>query len=262
MVVTQRRFLIVGNWKENHTIAPLTDFILDVINSSEYSAEALQVVIAPAMIHIARAKELLRRDIPVAAQTCSPYSFGAYTGEVSSEMLKDLGVHWVLAGHSERRRIFGETDEITAMKVKRISAVGLHPIICVGEELADRQAGKATTAVLSQLHSLKDAVNDWRSVVLCYEPVWAVGSGVCASPGQAQDMHLVIRNWVGDNVGVEEAGQVTIIYGGSVNESNCKELILQADIDGFLVGGASIQPQFRALIEATSKAHSEKYPGN
>lgn len=261
MVVVQRQFLIVGNWKENHTIAPLTDLILDVINSSEYSAAALQVVIAPAMIHIAKAKELLRRDISVASQTCSPYSFGAYTGEVSSEMLKDLGVRWVLAGHSERRRIFGETNEVTAMKVKRISAVGLRPIICVGELLEDRQEGKAHSAVLSQLQSLKDAVNDWLSVVLCYEPVWAVGSGVCASPAQAQDMHLLIRNWVSDNVAADVANQVPIIYGGSVSESNCRELVLQTDIDGFLVGGASIQPQFRAIIETTSKAHAEKYPG-
>lgn len=254
-----RQFLIVGNWKENHTLAPLIDLIIDVINPSQYSS-SLQVLIAPAMIHIPKAKELLRRDIYVAAQTCSPYSFGAYTGEVSTEMLKDLGVRWVLAGHSERRRIFGETNEITAMKVKRICAVGLHPIICIGELSEDRTEGKSTSVVLAQLQALKDAISDWESVVLCYEPAWAVGTGVSASPAETQEMCAFIRNWVRDNTGTEAASRIPVIYGGSVNESNCKELILQPDIDGFLVGGASIQPQFRNIMETTSKAYAEKYP--
>lgn len=255
----QRQFLIVGNWKENHTLAPLIDLILDVINPSEYSPTSLQVVIAPAMIHIAKAKELLRRDIPVAAQTCSPYSFGAYTGEVSSEMLKDLGVRWIIAGHSERRRIFGETNEVTAMKVKRICAVGLHPIICIGELSEDRTQGKSTSVILCQLQALKDAISDWQSVVLCYEPAWAVGTGVSASPAEAQEMHAFIRHWVRDNAGMEAASHIPVIYGGSVSEFNCKELILQPDIDGFMVGGASIQPQFRNILETTSKAYEEKH---
>ena len=250
----------MGNWKENHTIAPLTDLVLDVINPAEFNPAYVQVIIAPAMIHIAKAQELLRRDITVAAQTCSPYSFGAFTGEVSTEMLKDLGVRWILAGHSERRRMFGETNEVTAMKVKRICSVGLHPIVCVGESPEERQEGKATEVVLAQLTVLKDSVADWLAVVLCYEPVWAVGTGVSATPVQAQEMHALIRNWVRDNTDPEIAAQISIIYGGSVNETNCRELLLQPDIDGFLVGGASLQPQFKDIIECSSKTHGEKYP--
>ena len=258
-MVGHRRFFVLGNWKENHTIAPLTDLVLDVINPSQVDADRMQVVIAPAMIHIPKAMELLRRDIPVAAQTCSPYGFGAFTGEVSSEMLKDLGVRFIIAGHSERRRVFGETNEIVGMKVKRICAVGLRPVICVGESAEQRSEGKAVEAVLHQLQAVKDGISTWSNVVLVYEPVWAVGTGTSATPEQAQEMHTLLRNWVRDNAGAEIASQLPIIYGGSVTELNCKDLIMQADIDGFLIGGASLQPAFRVILETCNKAFEEKY---
>jgi triosephosphate isomerase len=261
-VVGPRLFFIGANWKENETLDPLTDLVLDVINPSRIDSHYLQVVIAPSVIHIPKTMELLRRDIGVAAQTCSPYSFGAYTGEVSTEMLKDFGVQWVLVGHSERRKMFGETNEVVAMKLVRSLSAGLNVILCIGETLEERQSGLTMESLHQQLEAALPSISNWRKVVIAYEPLWAIGTGRTATPEQAHEVHFGIRKWVRDRTTPHIAEALQIIYGGSVSEENCKSLMLQPDIDGFLIGGASLKPGFRTILEVCNALYVDKYGGN
>ncbi|KRT82538.1 hypothetical protein AMK59_3405, partial [Oryctes borbonicus] len=159
-------------------------------------------------------------------------------------MLKDIGVEWVILGHSERRHIFCESDELIAEKVKHALENGLKVIACVGETLDEREAGKTEEVVFRQTQAIKDQISNWDNVVIAYEPVWAIGTGKTATPQQAQDVHQALRCWFDGKVGAEVANCIRIQYGGSVTEKNCKELASQPDIDGFLVGGASLKPEF------------------
>jgi len=177
---------------------------------------------------------------------------GAFTGEISAEQLKNQGVHWVIIGHSERRSLFGETDEIMSHKVAKAQERGLKSIICIGELLEERESGKTNDVLRTQLEAIKPAITDWDTVVIAYEPVWAIGTGKVASPKQAQETHCFIRNWVFDNVGAAVAGKLRIQYGGSVKGNNAADLIAQPDIDGFLVGSASIKPEFADIISAAN----------
>lgn len=166
-------------------------------------------------------------------------------------MLKDVGADWVIIGHSERRAIFGESDELVAEKTAFALAEGMKVIACIGETLQEREAGQTEAVVFRQMKAIAAQVKDWTNVVVAYEPVWAIGTGKTASPAQAQDVHAALRKWLVDNVSADVSASLRIQYGGSVTAANCRELGSQPDIDGFLVGGASLKPEFVQIVNAT-----------
>lgn len=214
-----------------------------VLSSSE-------VVCAPPTAYIDFARQKLDPKIAVAAQNCYKVTNGAFTGEVSPGMIKDLGATWVVLGHSERRHVFGESDELIGQKVAHALEEGLGVIACIGEKLDQREAGITEKVVFEQTKVIADNVKDWNKVVLAYEPVWAIGTGKTATPQQAQEVHEKLRGWLKSNVSDAAAQNTRIIYGGSVTGANCKELASQPDVDGFLVGGASLKPEFVDIINA------------
>ena len=167
---------------------------------------------------------------------------GAFTGEISVEQLKENDISWSLTGHSERRVILGEEDDFVARKTKAALDGGLGAILCVGETLEQREANKTIEIVTRQLRAVVERTKDWSKIVVAYEPVWAIGTGKVATTEQAQEVHAAIRHWLAKNVSKDAAEKTRIIYGGSVSNKNCKELAKQPDIDGFLVGGASLKP--------------------
>ena len=221
-----------------------------------FSANSEVVIAAPA-IHLATLKKTFRPDISVAAEDVGfKKGYGAYTGELSAELLADSGIKWTLTGHSERRVGFGfpgETSEVVGVKTKNAIDAGLSVMACIGEQLADRQNGTTMKVCAEQLEAIKKALKteDWKKVVIAYEPVWAIGTGVTASPKQAQDTHADIRKWLAQNISPAVAAETRIIYGGSATAANAGELYSQPDINGFLVGGASLKPEFVQIINVT-----------
>lgn len=208
------------------------------------------VVVAPTAAHLLYVKERITPKIHVSAQNAYKVAKGAFTGEISPAILKDLGINWVILGHSERRHVFGEKDELIAEKVQHAISEGLSVIACIGEQLQEREAGLTEEVVFKQSKAIADVVSDWSKVVIAYEPVWAIGTGKTATPEQAQEVHVSLRSWLSDNVSSAVAQTTRIIYGGSVNAKNCQDLAAQADVDGFLVGGASLKPEFAQIINA------------
>jgi triosephosphate isomerase (TIM) len=206
----------------------------------------IEVVIAPPALYLLLAREHLRSGIEVAAQNVFDKPNGAFTGEISVEQLKDSGITWTLLGHSERRVILQEDDAFVASKCKTALEGGIGVILCCGESLEQREREETIAVVTSQLGAVAKELNGntehWKKVVIAYEPIWAIGTGKVASAQQAQEVHEAIRAWLKKEVGEKAAEETRVIYGGSVNEKNCKELATQNDIDGFLVGGASLKP--------------------
>ena len=247
-----RKLIIAANWKMNKGPAETADFIAGFLPSVQALAGECDIVIAPPFVSIPSASALLA-DSPVAlsAQNASEQEKGAFTGEVSTAMLKETGVQHVILGHSERRSIYGEGDQLINAKVKKCLAADLHPIFCIGETLEERESGKLQEVLRRQVSGgLAGLSNDDMStVVLAYEPVWAIGTGVTATPEQAQEAHAFVRTLVGEQFGMEVAEATRIQYGGSVKPSNSADLMAREDIDGALVGGASLEAEsFRDLI--------------
>lgn len=211
------------------------------------------VIVAPPSVYFSQVRELLKNsNIALAAQNVSEHKMGAYTGEVSVEMLKDFGVSYVILGHSERRSYYGETDSLVAQKVAAVLNAGLTPILCVGETLAEREAEATLKVCESQVSAVIKHVGvaAFKNIVIAYEPVWAIGTGLSATAQQAQDVHHAIRHYIGlqDQIVAEK---VQILYGGSVKSSNSKELFSMPDIDGALVGGASLViEEFVGIVKA------------
>jgi len=201
-----------------------------------------ETVIAPPSLYLLLVREHLRPEIEVAAQNVFDKPNGAFTGEISVAQLKDSNITWTILGHSERRTILGETDEVVASKTKFATDGGLGVIWCCGESLEEREAGSTIAVVSRQLAALKAAGPDWARVVIAYEPIWAIGTGKVATTEQAQEVHAAIRAWLAKEVDAKVADETRILYGGSVTEKNSSDLAKQADIDGFLVGGASLKP--------------------
>lgn len=243
-----RKFFVGGNWKLNGDKASL-GALAESMNKAPLDPNTEVVCGAPA-IYIDFARQKLDPKIGVAAQNCYKLAKGAFTGEISPAMIKDCGAHWVILGHSERRHVFGETDELIGQKVAHALSEGLGVIACIGEKLDEREAGVTEKVVFDQTKHIADNVKDWSKVVLAYEPVWAIGTGKTASPQQAQEVHEKLRQWLKKHVSEAVANSTRIIYGGSVTASNCKELAGMADLDGFLVGGASLKPEFIDIINA------------
>lgn len=249
-----KRAWVGGNWKCNGTKDSLTA-LMEAFGSDSGVPSDVDVVIAPATIHIGLAQTGMRRDFQLAAQNIwtQPGS-GAFTGEVSAAMVKDFGLGWVLVGHSERRHLMGETLDMTVEKVLAAFSVGLKVVLCIGETLAEREADKTMEVVIEQLGCVAKAIDEanWGSIVIAYEPVWAIGTGKVATPSQAQQVHAGIRQWLAETVSDSVASATRIVYGGSVKDSNCASLIAETDVDGFLVGGASLKPMFLDIIRSAS----------
>jgi triosephosphate isomerase len=248
--------LIGGNWKCNGTVAQIKSMI-GVLNAAGPFSPNSEVVIATPAIHLATAKATFRPDIAVSAEDVGfKKGYGAFTGEISAEMLADSGIKWTLTGHSERRVGFGypgETSKVVGIKTKNAIDNGISVMACIGEQLADRQKGTTMDVCAEQLIGIKEALAevDWKKVVIAYEPVWAIGTGVTASPEQAQETHAQIREWLSKNISKTVAEETRIIYGGSATAANCKDLYSKPDINGFLVGGASLKAEFVEIINCT-----------
>lgn len=240
--------LVVGNWKMNGSLESNRLLVQEIALDNASSG----AVLCPPLVFLSQVKELLAGSaIVLGAQNVCRYSEGAYTGEVSVSMLQDVGVGYVIVGHSERRALFAESDADVAAKVLAVCSVGLVPIVCVGETLAQRQQGIAHSVVLSQLRAVLDVVGlaAFRSCVFAYEPVWAIGTGVAATVADVLDMHSTIKRCFGE-WGV---ANVAVLYGGSVKPDNAAELMALPVVDGALVGGASlVAEQFLAVCRAAN----------
>ena len=244
-----RQTLVVGNWKMHGTRASVASLLGEVAGSMP--AGGAEVAVCPSYVHLSQAVELCAgSDLAVGAQDCSHMQSGAYTGEVAAQMLVDQGCRWVILGHSERRRYHLESDNLVAAKLGAAVAAGLQAIVCVGETREQREGGEEETVVASQLRGALDGQADLAGLVVAYEPVWAIGTGLTATPEQAQAMHAFIRKCLADVEGIDAAA-TRVLYGGSVKADNAAELFAQTDIDGALVGGAALKAgDFLAIVAA------------
>lgn len=240
-----RKFFVGGNFKMNGSISSIKE-IIDNLNKAVLDAQ-VEVVVAPPALYLLLVRECLRAGIEVAAQNVFDRPNGAFTGEISVAQLKDSNITWSILGHSERRTILKETDDVVASKTKFATDNGVGVIWCCGESLKEREAGKTIEVVSRQLEALKAQGPDWSKIVIAYEPIWAIGTGKVATTEQAQEVHKAIRDWL-KGVSAKVADETRILYGGSVNGKNCGELSKQPDIDGFLVGDASLKPAFIDII--------------
>jgi len=243
----QRRFFVGGNWKCNGTKASITDLV-GKLNKADVP-QGVDVVVAPTFLHIDLVQRLLtNKAIDVSAQNCAQFGkAGAYTGELTPDLIKDFGLSWVILGHSERRAIFHTDDETVGKQVSVALAQGLKVIACVGETLEEREANQTMQVIERQMKAIAANVSDWSRVVIAYEPVWAIGTGKTATPAQAQDVHRDLRALL-DTYKSGIGATTRIIYGGSVKGDNADELAKKEDIDGFLVGGASLKADEFATI--------------
>lgn len=207
-------------------------------------------MVAPPALYLDFVRQRINPKVNVAAQNCYKTEKGAFTGDISPAMIKDCGGNFVILGHSERRNVFGESDQLIGEKVKHALESGLNVLPCIGEKLEERETGKTEEVVFRQMKHIAENINDWSKVVIAYEPVWAIGTGKTATPQQAQEVHAKLRKWLETNVSQAVADSTRILYGGSVTGSNAKELATQPDIDGFLVGGASLKPEILDIIKA------------
>tara|TARA_R110000868_G_scaffold72169_1_gene210646 strand:- start:53 stop:805 length:753 start_codon:yes stop_codon:yes gene_type:complete len=248
-----RKKIVAGNWKM-HKNAEQTEDLLNELIAKLPTETAVQVIVAPTFVNLASAVAHLEfTNVTVAAQNMHQAEGGAFTGEISADMLQSVGVQTVILGHSERRAIFHETDAIIANKVDTALEHDMTVIFCFGEELKDRQSKNHFNVVENQLKDglLHIKESDWENIILAYEPVWAIGTGETASPEQAQEMHEFIREVVLKAFGKEIAENVSILYGGSVKPENAKEIFSKPDVDGGLIGGAALKADdFAAIVNA------------
>lgn len=238
-----RRSLVAGNWKMHGSRDSIADLLQALIRKSGLGFDAVDLVVCPPSPYLQMCQQLLDgSDWQLGAQNVHSQPCGAYTGEVAAPMLADFSVRYVLVGHSERRQLAGETDAIIAEKFSAVLHHSMRPILCLGETLEERETGRAEEVVATQLNAVLEhsGVAAMTDAVIAYEPVWAIGTGRTASAGQAQQMHRFIRELMARR-SARVAGQIRIIYGGSVNAGNARELFAQPDIDGGLVGGASLK---------------------
>ena len=250
-----RKKIVVGNWKMNLDKAQSLQLVSEISNDLGQLSSDTRVVVSPPYINIPYVMDTSARDrqIIVAAQNMHQAEDGAYTGEISAEMLKGAGVNTVILGHSERREYFNEDAHLLTKKVEQALEHGLEVIFCFGEKLEDRKSENHFNVVEYQL---KDSLfhlkeSDWQHIVLAYEPVWAIGTGETASPEQAQEMHAFIRNLITEQYDDDLANDVSILYGGSVKPSNANEIFSKPDVDGGLIGGASLKAEdFLAIVNA------------
>ena len=247
-----RTKMVAGNWKMNKNLQEGLALAAEL--KQQVKNPACTVVIGTPFIHLASVCDLLKGSaIHVAAENCADKQKGAFTGEVSAEMVKSTGAEYCILGHSERRAYYNETPAILKEKVELALANGLKPIFCIGEVKEEREAGKQNEVVKAQLKQSLFHLDEaaFRQITLAYEPVWAIGTGLTATPAQAQEMHAFIRSLIAEHYGQAVADDTTILYGGSCNEKNAAELFANPDVDGGLIGGASlVADKFLAIIAA------------
>lgn len=248
-----RNKIVAGNWKMNKTLQEGIAFA-EELNQVLCGKTKCKIIIAPPFIHLSELSKIFDKTaISVAAQDCADKASGAYTGEVSAAMIKSTGASSVILGHSERRAYYGETSDILKEKLRLALLENLTPIFCIGETLAEREADEQFAVVEIQLKSalLGLSADDFAKIILAYEPVWAIGTGKTATPSQAEEMHAFIRSVIEKLYGNTVAGQTSILYGGSCNAKNAAELLAKPNIDGGLIGGASLKVEdFTAIINA------------
>lgn len=245
--------IIAGNWKMNKLFSEADDFFDSIVEyvSDIDSLNDTEIIVCPPSLYLELSTDYTL-DLPIAigAQNASQHEFGAYTGEISPQMLNAMGVKFCIVGHSERREYFGETDKIVNMKLKNIQNAGIMPIFCLGETLKQRESGEMKSVILKQLKLGLDGVKIENNLYIAYEPIWAIGTGKTATVKQAQEVHSFIRNWLRKNYGDKIAEQTPILYGGSVKPENIEELLMEQDINGGLVGGASLdENKFMQMIK-------------
>eukprot|EP01083_Nonionella_stella_P188262 693490_1 len=257
----KRTFFVGGNWKCNGTKKSVTD-LCDGL--AKIDTKGIDVLVAPVSIHIPLVQSKLPSDsFIVSCQNVSATGPGAYTAEIAAEQLSDLGITTTLIGHSERRKYYGETNEITTTKIQRALSQKIKCVCCLGETLEERKSNKVEQVCFASLKAIAQGVGkdkaQWDNIVIAYEPVWAIGTGVACDKDKAQITHASLRKWFKDNIGDDIANSIRIIYGGSVKPKNCEELIAQKDIDGFLVGGASLKPDmYGKIIEGVQKEAAKR----
>ncbi len=244
---------VAGNWKMNTSLAEAKQLVKQV-SLQVAEIKDVRIAVCPPFPYLIPIVETLQgSQIKVGAQNMHFEKQGAFTGEVSGDMLRDIGCTYVIIGHSERRHIFGEDDSVINKKIRKALEIGLKPILCVGEQLEEREAGKTEQIVETQIkRGLENiSADQMMNITIAYEPVWAIGTGKTATPEQAQDVHRFIRDWLEDRYNQTLAEKICIQYGGSVNQENAKTLMNQTDIDGALVGGASLKAEhFSSIIKA------------
>ena len=252
-----RKKIVAGNWKMNKNREEAASLVKKLIHllSDQYNVKCDQVILAPPFPFLSDVCDLTKNKakIKIAAQNCHSEEKGAFTGEVSATMIKSVGAEYVIIGHSERRAYFAESNDFLAKKVNAVLKCGLFPIFCCGETLPEREKGNHFNVVKQQLQESVFGLSelDFQNVIVAYEPVWAIGTGVTATADQAQEMHAAIRNYIAERYNPALAENITILYGGSCNAKNAKELFANTDVDGGLIGGASlIEADFAAIVNA------------
>lgn len=249
-----RKNIVAGNWKMNKSFQEGITLAQKLNDALADKTLKCDVIISTPFIHLATAVQTVNPDkIAVAAQNCADKASGAYTGEVSAAQIASTGAKYVILGHSERRAYYGETDTILKEKVLLALENNLQPIFCIGEVLEEREAGKQNQVVQKQIEEalFNLSAEQFSKIVLAYEPVWAIGTGKTATPEQAQEIHAYIRSLIANKYGQDVADNTTILYGGSANAGNAKELFSKPDVDGGLIGGASLEvDKFLPIIEA------------
>ena len=253
-----RNLLVAGNWKMNCGPKETSALLQGIKKSDVTIPEEVDVLVCPPMVSLKTASEELKDapGIALGAQNVHSEDNGAYTGEVSTSMLNEINCEYVILGHSERRQYFGETDTTVNAKVLKSLSDGLRPVICVGESLEQRKAGEQQRVVRKQVEAALVNVDDSdaASLVIAYEPIWAIGTGETASPDQAQEMHKMIRSVLSDLYSESAADDIQVLYGGSMKPHNAEELMSQPDVDGGLIGGASLKADsFTAIIEVADE---------
>lgn len=253
-----RKYLVAGNWKCNGTTESV-DELIKIFNEAGPIPSSVEVAVCAPFLYIPQLLTKLRDDMAVGAQNCGNNAAkGAFTGQTGAFMIKDVGCPWVIVGHSECREGFGmqgEPNELCAEKAKVAVDAGLKVMFCIGEKKEERESGKTDEVNSTQLAPLKAALEekDWASIAIAYEPVWAIGTGLTATPEMAQETHASIRKWISDNVSPDVAKAIRIQYGGSMKGANAVELLAQPDIDGGLIGGASLKADFFNVINGVPK---------
>ncbi len=253
-----RKIIIAGNWKMNKCLSETRQFVNTVVSAlTRMEINRVVPIIAPAYPFLHEAiRERIGSELQIAAQDVSLNNDGAYTGEVSASMLASIGLHFCIIGHSERRQYHGETNEIVKAKMLKLFEHKFCPIVCIGETLEQRDANRTSEVIISQLNGCLNGIKleTGTEIIIAYEPVWAIGTGRTATPQQAQEVHALIRKWLGDNYPPAVAENMPILYGGSVKPDNLKELLGCPDIDGGLIGGASLKAEdFIAMVKIGSQ---------
>ncbi len=249
-----RKQVIAGNWKMNKSLEDGISLAMEIRDALDGKSIDKDIVLCSPFIHLSSVNDILSgTSIAFGAQNCSQFDNGAYTGEISAAMVRSTGANYVILGHSERRQYFNDTSEILLKKLQKSFENNLIPIFCIGEPLEIREEGSHFEYVSKQLNEtlFKLSKEDFSKVIIAYEPIWAIGTGKTATPAQAQEMHAFIRNKIKENMGGELSENVRILYGGSMKPGNAKDLVKQEDVDGGLIGGASLKTNdFLDIINA------------